>query len=88
MLNFSPIVAIASFIRPSTVSPLGNLDSFNSSTDEALVSNAWLAISLTNSWKPSLRATKSVSELISRITASLPLVSTCTKPSAAIRSAF
>jgi hypothetical protein len=34
------------------------------------------------SWNPSFRATKSVSELISTIAASLPFTSTCTKPSA------
>ena len=87
MLNFSPIVEIASFILSSTVLPLDNLDSIKASTVSTLLSKIWLAISLTN-WKPSLRATKSVSELISTIAASLPFTSTCTRPSAAIRSAF
>ena len=71
MLNFSPIVEIASFILSSTVLPLDNLDSIKASTVSTLLSKIWLAISLTNSWKPSLRATKSVSELISTIAASL-----------------
>ncbi|CRG02141.1 Uncharacterised protein [Streptococcus pneumoniae] len=88
MLNFSPIVEIASFIFSSTVLPSSNLVSINASTDSALVASTWLAISFTKFWKPSLRATKSVSELISTIAASLPLISTCTRPSAAIRSAF
>ena len=88
MLNFSPIVEIASFILSSTVLPLDNLDSIKASTVSTLLSKIWLAISLTNSWKPSLRATKSVSELISTIAASLSFTSTCTRPSAAIRSAF
>ena len=74
MLNFSPIVEIASFILSSTVLPLDNLDSIKASTVSTLLSKIWLAISLTNSWKPSLRATKSVSELISTIAASLPLL--------------
>ena len=88
MLNFSPIVEIASFIRWSTVSPLGKVVSNNASTESALDSNTWIAISLTKFWKPSLRATKSVSELISTIAASFPFSSTCTRPSAAIRSDF
>ena len=88
ILNFSPIVEIASFILSSTVLPLDNLDSIKASTVSTLLSKIWLAISLTNSWKPSLRATKSVSELISTIAASLSFTSTCTSPSAAIRSAF
>ena len=53
-----------------------------------LFSNNKSATSETNFLKSSDLATKSVSELTSKITASLPLATTYVKPSAAIRVAF
>lgn len=54
----------------------------------ALLFNIVLATSFTKFWNFSFLATKSVSQLISRITALLPSVITVDNPSAAILPAF
>ena len=61
---------------------------FAASILAGLEANTTLATSTTKFLNASLLETKSVSELISKINASLPLTTTCVKPSAAIREAF
>src|SRR5579863_8175355 len=83
---FSPMVAIASEMAVSTVT-LPILAALIFSTS-APTSSATCAIILTNPWKCSLRATKSVSELTSTTTPLVPAVSAPISPSAATRPAF
>src|SRR3979411_1439089 len=83
---FSPMVAMASAIAVSTVT-LPTLAALIFSTS-APTSSATCAIILTSPWNCSLRATKSVSELPPRTTASGPAVGAPVRPSAATRPAF
>src|SRR6266851_532638 len=83
---FSPMVAMASAIAVSTVTP-PTLAALIFSTS-APTSSATCAIILTSPWNCSLRATKSVSELTSTTTPLLPAVSAPIRPSAATRPAF
>src|ERR1700731_1614235 len=83
---FSPMVAIASAIAVSTVTP-PTLAALIFSTSAPTLS-ATCAIILTSPWNCSLRATKSVSELTSTTTPLVPAVSAPIRPSAATRPAF
>ena len=84
---FSPMVAIAALISSSTVLPEAIFAAWIAASEPSVASAVW-AIAAASAWKSGLRATKSVSELSSIMTARLPSATTATRPSAATRPAF
>ena len=84
---FSPIVAIAPFSVSSTVAPSFSFAALIAARLPSVASAA-SAMRATRLWKSAFRATKSVSELTSTMTALPGAVATPTRPSAATRPAF
>ncbi len=84
---FSPMVAMAVLISSSTALPDGIFAAWIAASEPS-VASAVLAMAAVSAWKSGLRATKSVSELSSIMTARVPSVATATRPSAATRPAF
>src|SRR5688500_6931607 len=85
---FSPSLEMAAARASSTVSPEGSLALFNASASVAPEASAACATASVKATKFSSLATKSVSELISTITALPPFWATAMRPSAAMRLAF
>src|SRR5438067_293378 len=88
MVMFSLIEAITSFVFSPTVPPPGHGSLFSSSTVLALLPAMTFATALANSRKASVRATKSVSQLTSTSTPTLPSEAATTAPSDVTRPAF
>src|SRR5437763_4473494 len=89
MVMFSLIEPIISCVFCATVSPLpGHVSLPSSSTELALLRRITFATSAAKLRKPSVRATKSVSQLTSTSTPTLPSTTEVTIPSAVMRPAF
>ena len=82
MFKFSPILAINSVNSDSTVPPFKG-KAFNSSTVDGFLSKANSTKVFPNATKSAFLATKSVSELNSKITPTFPCSPPNTNPSAA-----
>ena len=85
---FSPIVPMASLMVSATDLPVSGKVAAETASTEPSVDRATVATPSTSRWKESLRATKSVSELSSTTTASVPSAAMPIRPSAAVRPDF
>ena len=85
---FSPMVATASVTESATDLPVDGRVSAASLAMSPSAESATEAAPLTRAWKPSLRATKSVSEFSSTTAPRVPSVATPIRPSAAVRPDF
>ena len=85
---FSPMVAIADVIASATLVPVDFISAARIDSSVPSVVTAVSAMPRASAWKSGLRATKSVSELSSIMTARLAWPTTAMRPSAATRPAF